>query len=193
MIYTCRTVVIMILMLAMTLGSRSEITESVIFHPIDNIHTSISSWIITTALDFGPYSIMLYNVNEYAKSIKSYLMSQMPLFQYKDPVYTQLFNMTLDDINMAITEISTTRIEASNLIDHALYNNNRRFKRSLLPLGGLFSFLFGTADQSDVNSLEADVEQLYENQIDQTQMLDEIVTITNISRGLINENRLKLT
>ena len=48
--------------------------------------------------------------------------------------------MTLDDFNMAITEIGTTRHEASNLIGHALNNNNRRFKRSLLPLGALFSF-----------------------------------------------------
>ena len=76
---------------------------------------------------------MLYNVNEYAKSIKSYLMSQMPLFQYKDPRYTYLFNMTLDDINMAITKINNIRLEASNLIDHALNSNNRRFKRSLFP------------------------------------------------------------
>ena len=74
-------------------------------------------------------------------------MSQMPLFQYKDPRYINLINMILDDINMAITEISTTRLEASNLIVHALNNNNRRFKRSLLPLGYLLSFLFGTADQ----------------------------------------------
>ena len=100
--------------------------------------------------------------------------------------------MTLDDINMAITEISTTRLEVSNLIDHALNNNSRKFKRSLLPLDGLFSFSFGTADQSDVDSLNADVKQLYENQIDQTQILNEIVTITNISKGLINENRLKI-
>ena len=75
--------------------------------------------------------------------------------------------MTLDNINMAITEISTTRIEASSLIDYALNNSNRRFKRSLIPLGGLFSFLFGTADQSDVNSPKAYVKQLYENQVDQ--------------------------
>ena len=182
----------MTLMLAMTLGSSSEMTESVIFHPIGNIHTSISSWIVTTALDFEPYNVMLYNVNEYAKSIKNYLMSQMPLFQYKDPRYTHLFNMTLYDINMAITEISTTRLEASHLIDHALNNNNKRFKRSLLSLGGLLGFLFGTADQSDVDSLKADVKQLYDNQVDQTEILDEIVTITNISRGCINENRLKI-
>ena len=116
----------------------------------------------------------------------------MPLFQYKDPRYTHLFNMALDDINMVITEISTTRLEASNLIVYTLNNNNRRFKRSLLPLGGILSFLFGTADQSDVDSLKGDVKQLYENQVDQAQILDEIVTITNISRGLINENRLKM-
>ena len=133
-------------MLTMTLGSRSEMTESVLFHPIDNIHTSISSWIITTALDFEPYSVILYNVNEYSKSIKSYLMSQMPLFQYKDPRYTHQFNVTIDDTNMAITKISTIRLEAFNLIDHSLNNDNRRFKRFLLSLGNLFSFLFGTAD-----------------------------------------------
>ena len=137
-------------------------------------------------------SLIEYNVNEYAKSIKSYLMSQMPLFQYKDPRYTHPFNMTLDDINLAITEISPIRLEASNLIDHALNNNNIRFKRSLLPLGSLFSFLFGTADQSDVDSIKTDVKQLYEDQLDQIQIFDEIVPITNISIGLINENRLKI-
>ena len=36
------------------------------------------------------------------------------------------------------------------------------------------------------------MKQLYENQLDQTQILGEIVTITNISRGLINENRLNI-
>ena len=92
--------------------------------------------------------------------------------------------MTLDDITMAINEISNTKIEASNVIDHVHNNNNRRIKRSLLPLGGLFSFVFGTADQSDVNSLKADVKHLHENQLDQTKVLNEIITINNISRGL---------
>ena len=36
------------------------------------------------------------------------------------------------------------------------------------------------------------MKQLYENQVEQAQILDEIVTITNISRGLINENRLHI-
>ena len=35
------------------------------------------------------------------------------------------------------------------------------------------------------------MKQIYENKVEQTQILDEIVTITNISRRLINGNRLR--
>ena len=165
----------------MTMECRSDVTESVIFHPVDKIHTSISSWIITTVIDFEPFEIMLYNVKEHAKEIKNYLISQIPIFHHKDPRFTHLFNITLDDINVAINEISNTKTEASNLIDHVHNNNNRRIKRSLLLLDDLFSFLFGTADQSDVDSLKADVKHLHENQLDQTQVLNAIIIITNIS------------
>ena len=53
-------------------------------------------------------------------------------------------------------------------------------------------FLFGTADQSDVDSLKADVKQLYENQIDQTQMQHDMTLMReylNIhSTGRLNPN-----
>ena len=54
------------------------------------------------------------------------------------------------------------------------------------------AFYFSTADQVDLNEIKADVKRLYENQMDQTNILNEIVNITNISRGLINENRAKV-
>ena len=47
------------------------------------------------------------------------------------------------------------QFEASNLIGH-FQNRN---KRSLLSLGGLFGFLFGTADQADCNAIKADIKQ----------------------------------
>ena len=111
---------------------RSDVTESLIFYPVEKKHTSISSWIITTTVDFEPYEIMLYNVKEYAKEIKNYFISQIPIFHHNDPKYTHLFNMTLDDTNMAINKISNTKTEASNLIDHFYNNNNKRIKRFLL-------------------------------------------------------------
>ena len=64
--------------------------------------------------------------------------------------------------------------------------------KTLLPFDGLFSFLFGTADQNDLDSLKADIKQLYQNQMDQTNVLNDVISITNVSRGLINENIKKI-
>ena len=51
--------------------------------------------------------------------------------------------MTKEDLSSIINEITLTQNEAYNLIDHT---KQPRTKRSILPLGGLFTFLFGTAD-----------------------------------------------
>ena len=91
-------------------------------------------------------------------------------------------------MSLALDEILNMQTEASNLITH----NSNRNKRSLLPFGGLFGFLFGTADQADLNAIKADVKQLYQNQVDQTNVLNDIISITNVSRGLINENIKKI-
>ena len=100
----------------------------------------------------------------------------------------KLLNMTLDDITLALDEITNMQFAASNLIGH-IQNRN---KRSLLPLGGLFGFLFGTADQADLDAVKTNIKQLYQNQMDQTNVLNDIITITNVSRGLINENIKKI-
>ena len=104
------------------------------------------------------------------------------------PRYMVLLNMTIDDMSLALDEILNMQTEASNLFTHI----SNRNKRSLLLFGGLFGFLFGTADQADLNAIKADVKQLYQNQVDQTNVLSDIISITNVSRGLINENIKKI-
>ena len=80
--------------------------------------------------------------------------------------------MTIDDLNLTLDEIVNMQTEASNLIDHI----SNRNKRSLLSFGGLFSFLFGTASEDDLISIKADVKQLYQNQMDQTNVLNDIIS-----------------
>ena len=63
---------------------------------------------------------------------------------------------------------------------------------SLLPFGGLFSFLFGTANDGDVTSMKKDIQKLYDNQIGQSKVLNDVISIANISRGLINVNIMKI-
>ena len=48
-----------------TIGTDCELTESVIFQPVDQIQTSKSSWVFTTAVDFTSYLETISNVIKY--------------------------------------------------------------------------------------------------------------------------------
>ena len=98
----------------------------------------------------------------------------------------------MDDINLVLYKITLTQIEMLNLTDNVYRPKDMRMKRSLLPFGGLFYFLFGTAKDEDIKSMKQDIKWLYDNQISQSKVLNDVISITNISRGLINENILKI-
>ena len=54
------------------------------------------------------------------------------------------------------------------------------------------NFLFGTADQKDIDMIKQHVKDLYSNQLAEKKVLEDEISVTNVSRGLINENRLKI-
>ena len=112
------------LLLTVTTTNSGEVTESVLFHPIEQIHTSISSWILTTAIDFMPYHIALDRVYQYTYHIKISINQAFRDFQHEDPKYNQLLSMTLNDLSSALNQIHITRTEVSDLIGHM--NNNKK-------------------------------------------------------------------
>ena len=77
------------LLLIVTTTGSGEVTESVLFHPIDQIHTSISTWILTTAIDFLPYCITLDRVYHYTYNVKISVNQAFRNFQHEDPKYNQ--------------------------------------------------------------------------------------------------------
>ena len=154
------------ILLTVTTTSSGEVTESVLFHPTDEIHTSISSWILTVAIDFLPCHIAFKRVCHYTYNVKISINQAFRHFQHEDPKYKQLLSMTVNDLSSALDQICITRIQVSDLIGHINHDKNNRHKRSLLSLGGLFNFLFGTADQKDIDLLKQQIKELYENQED---------------------------
>ena len=178
-------------LLTAMIGMDCEVIELVVFHPVDWIDNGISSWILTTAIDFNPYKDALFGVNQYAQKLKQSLTRCSELFQSNDPRYPLLLNMTMNDINSFLHEITSTQIETLNLINDIHRLKDFRMKRSLLSFGRLFHFLFGTAKDKDVKSMKQDVKGLYGNQISQSKVLNDVISIANISRGMINENILK--
>ena len=168
-------------------GATTALTESVIFHPVGQIQTSKSSWIVSSAIDFGPYSTAVANLKIYSRNIIASI-DQFRRSMTLDRYHTHLIRLTLYDVNSSINEINEAHDKFLNLTG-MIHNDNSRHKRSLLPLGGLFHFLFGTADQNDLDEIKRDVKTTYDNQVKQTEVLNDIISITNVSRTLINENR----
>ena len=166
-----------------------DLAESVLFHPVDNITTHISSWVITTAIDFQPYGIVLNNVLQYALNVRSGLRSVLHNFNNNDHRYAHLTRMIKEDFTSIIDEITLTQNEPYNLIDHT---KQPRTKRSILPLGRFFNFLFGTADQKDRDMIKQQVKDMNSNQLAEKKVLEDVISVTNTSIGLINENRLKI-
>ena len=169
-------------------GSAVEQKESVIFHKVEQIQTSKSSWIISSAIDLEPYSQAFNQVKLYTRSIAGSLAHLLSEREF-DHHHKHLIELTRQDVNRSIMTLEATHDRFIDICDH-IQNHNNRHKRSLLPLGHLFSFLFGTANQDDLESIKHSVKTIYDNQESQAQVLNDVISITNVSRTLINENRL---
>ena len=165
------------------LGYTSEVKESVIFHKVEQIQTSKSSWIISSVIDLEPFTQAFKQVKIYTRSIAGSLAH---LFDHH---HRHLIELTRQDVNKSVMTLDNTYDKFLQICDH-IQSHSKRYKRSLLPFGHFFSFLFGTADQEDLDSIKAQVKTIYDNQVSQAQVLNDIVAITNVSRSLINENRL---
>ena len=60
------------------------------------------------------------------------------------------------------------------------------------PLEDYLISYFGTANDEDLQNMKQDIQRLYDNQVDQANVLNDIISIANVSRGLINENIKKI-
>ena len=98
--------------------------------------------------------------------------------------------MTWYDVNNTADTLDQIYTKCVNLIKlmKGQTLNLKISKRSILPLGELLSFHFSTIDKRDLDEIKRDVKILNDNQIKQAEVLDDIISITNISRALITEH-----
>ena len=169
-------------------GASMPISESVIFHKVEQIQTSKSSWIISSAIDFQPYIDSMVQIGLYSGKIVESLIELRKDTDFEIH-HKHLIRLTLHDVNSSVSSLNEAHTKFFNIID-SIHGNYKRHKRSLLPLGHLFSFLFGTANQDDIEEIKKEVKTIYDNQINQAEVLSDVISITNVSRTLINENRL---
>ena len=184
-IYLCSLLTCMIL----HTGSASEVKESVIFHEVERIQTSKSSWIMSSVLDLEPFTNVFRQIQTYVQTLERPI-SVMENDDEYDDTQKHLIGLTKEDVNQSTKILESTFDQFNKICNIIKGRDSNRPKRSILPLGGLFSFLFGTASQDDLDKMKDQVKTIYKNQVNQAQVLEEVVSITNISRALINENRV---
>ena len=175
-------------------GTTTQIrrAESVIFHPVEQIQTSKTSWIISSDIDFGPYSEAMANIRNYSTFVRNSIhIFSGSLRDVTDRRHQRLLNMTWHDVNNTADSLDQIYTNFVNLVKimKSQTLNHKISKRSILPLQGILSFLFGTVDKRDLDEVKRNVKILYDNQIKQGEVLDDTISITNISRALITENR----
>ena len=115
--------------------------ESVVFYPMDWIHYSISSWILTTAINFDAYKDALFGINQYALKVKQSFTRYSESLQSDDPRYSLLLNMTMHDIHSVLHEITSTQIKMLNLIDKCSQTQGHRDEKMFIGFWQIISFL----------------------------------------------------
>ena len=104
-LFLFRMILPLLTLLTMRIGMNCKVIESVVLHPVDWIHNSISSCILTTTIDFDPCNNALFGINQYVPKVKQSFTRYSKSFQNDDPRYSSLLTITMDDINSVLCEI----------------------------------------------------------------------------------------
>ena len=103
--------------------------------------------------------------------------------------YIQLFKLTQNDVPHLYSLHSENNQDLNDLLTVLDPVNYGRTKRALLPLGGFFKSLFGTASNKDVQKIKKAVQDLARRQNDQGALLSEALSLINITRVDVEDNR----
>ena len=95
-------------------GDTTALTESVIFHPVGQIQTRKSSWIVSSAIDFGPYNTAVTNLKIYGRNILASIDQFQRTINF-DKAHEHLIRLTLYDVNSSITAINEAHNKFSDL------------------------------------------------------------------------------
>ena len=160
--------------------------ENVVFHKVNEITTTRARWLVTFVQDLRPFQYFLTKLSndiEQAANITDVIIDH-----YTGRSYGR-FVGTIKSLRKEVKSLQDT--QAGIIQSYSDYRSlGSREKRSLLPfVGQAFSFLFGTVSEADIENVRRGLADLYSNQQDIVHVLEEQMSILNVSRVQIAENR----
>ncbi|XP_045163143.2 uncharacterized protein LOC123527611 [Mercenaria mercenaria] len=162
--------------------------DNVIFNKVNDVTTTRSHWLVTFVMNFNEYEIYLrklsYNI-EMANCVADEVVKKYNASR------AEYFLGTFLNMKNEIRHLNEThRKVLSSYTD--LKRVTTRNKRAILPISNVFKFLFGVPSDDDLKSIRKHMGKLARNQKDIIHVLEENISILNISRREISENRQTL-
>ena len=158
--------------------------ENVVFHKVNEITITRARWLVTFVQDLRPFQYFLIKLSHdigQAANITDLIIDHFTGRSYGRFVGTikSLRKEVLQDTHACIIQ---------SYSDYRSLGSSD--KQSLLPfVGQAFSFLFGTVSEADTENISHGQADLYSNQQDIVHVLEEQMSILNVSRVQIAENR----
>lgn len=165
------------------------IHENVVFHKTNEISSNHARWLVTFIHDLRPYEVFIDKINkdlQVTHDVMTAMTDWYRQFNYTGYVFT--YESLHEEIGMLNDTYQSVK---DNFIDYkSLKSGHERHKRSLLPIiGQAMSFLFGTVSDLDLENIQRSIGNLARNQENIIHNLEESMTILNLSRIQIAENR----
>ena len=168
------------------LAKPSTVThEHVIFQKSNEITTTRSQWLVSFVIDLGSYKLFIERLTN--ERVNAAALSQHILLEYKKkgkPLF-----QTFKNLRAKFTTIKT--IQENDFLEYETLKSRHTW--SVLPIvGKALSFLFGTTSEEDLNSIKRSVQNLSQDQKQITHVLEENISILNVTRIQVAENRKAL-
>jgi len=182
--------VFLLLLLVGPIGA-SFIRENVVFKKNKDITTTRFRWLVAFEIDLTPYQILIQNLNKHladtAISVSTELLNYWQQ-ERKDPGKYLRYENTISILNHELENLNQTQsfllTELQDIKSLHVVKQNERNKRSLIPIvGKALSFLFGTLSESDIETIQKNINTLAENQKHITHVLSESFGYEIVSRS----------
>ncbi|XP_053400522.1 uncharacterized protein LOC123555201 [Mercenaria mercenaria] len=159
--------------------------DNVVFMKSNQVTFTRSAWKLALTLDLDPYDQFITNISEDADKIERTI--RQTILKYDAIKTNPNFVLTLKSLEQELSRLKYTYLKL-----RSKFNNNKfiRNKRSLLPfIGSLFHGLFGVSTDDQINAVRRNVAKLAGTQETILHVLDESLTVLNVTKQGVSENR----
>ena len=186
---------LLLVMLSIIEHGWSTEEPNVFFKSIANVHASQGRWLVTLVNDFTQIrKFMVQNLNNLGKLKRAcFTISKQTEQMARDHnnSYSRLILSQCQTLKKLRDDYTDKTRQLTTKLDILTKKNDKNIKnkRSLLPLGGILSFMFGVGDQAEIDKIKIEVEKLRQQDLTYSHILEDNLSIINITRKEVSENR----